>query len=248
MERDFEERLGERHLSLIKTDHEEVEKRVFPRFPFGLLVFKDAKGDKVYEVKDISLTGMQLALKDGDHPYKKGDEISGRIQWKNSACDLKGTIAWSQDQNVGVHFKSSISFESKLRDFLSYENITAHIRAVHKTDLDLVMPNDLKYWFKADGVLEIFIWELKTVGISRFQVLFLDHFIEWSEGVGIKTGKLLTQRDLETPLGLEDEFHFQMDTPFSGAKAELALGAIKSIPSEHLPKSVYEFLIYKLGG
>ena len=56
----------ERHLSLIKTDYQEMEKRVFPRFPFGLMMFRESSSEKkVFEVKDISLTGMQISIKDG---------------------------------------------------------------------------------------------------------------------------------------------------------------------------------------
>lgn len=239
----------ERHLSLIKTEYQELEKRIFPRFPFGLMVFKEFAGDqKVFEVKDISLTGMQLTFRDGEEAHKKGSVISGRLQWRNSSLDLKARIEWVRGMSVGVSFDSSILLEEKLRSFLSFDNIVSHIKPLHKSNLDLELPNNLKYWLRSDGVLEIFVWELSTIGISRFQFLIMENFIEWSEGVGVKTGKVMTQRNLETPLGLEDEFVFQIDDQMAQSKIEMALGIIKKINEDQLPLPVKEFLIYKLGG
>ena len=239
----------ERHLSLIKTDYQEMEKRIFPRFPFGLMIFKDSNTENhVFEVKDISLTGLQMSNSDGNHTYLKGTSVEGRLQWRNSAVQIKGKIEWAKGNAVGVSFDSSISFEETMRNFLSYENIVSHIKPIHKTNLEIEMPNDLKYWLRSDGVLEIFVWELKTAGISRFQILIMEHFIEWIEGEGVKTGKVMTQRNLETPLGLEDEFIFQMDEGVMDSKVEIALGIIKKINDEQLPQAAREFLIYKLGG
>jgi hypothetical protein len=239
----------ERHLSLIKTEYQELEKRVFPRFPFGLMVFKDKDGDNhAFEVKDISLTGMQMSYRDGNRSYEKGAVVSGRLQWRNASIEVKGKIEWARGQSFGLSFDSSISFEEKMRSFLSYDNIVSHIKPLHKTNLELEIPNDLKYWLKSDGVLEVFVWELKTVGISRFQILAMENFIEWVEGVGVRTGKVMTQRNLETPLGLEDEFVFQIDEAVSESKVEMALGIVKKISEDNLPLDAKEFLIYKLGG
>ena len=56
-----------RHLNLVQSDFEQLEKIVFPRFPFCYLTFKcDEYDTHVFEVKDISQTGMQLALKNGE--------------------------------------------------------------------------------------------------------------------------------------------------------------------------------------
>jgi hypothetical protein len=239
----------ERHLSLIKTDYQELEKRIFPRFPFGLMVYKEFNGDqKVYEVKDISLTGMQLSFRDGTFTNVVGDVISGRLQWRNESLELKARIQWIKGQNLGLSFDSSIKFEESMRNFLSYDNIVSHIKPLHKSNLELEIPNDLKYWLRSDGVLEVFIWELKTTGISKFQILIMEHFIEWVEGVGVKTGKVMTQRNLETPLGLEDEFVFQIDEGVVDSKIEIALGIVRKISEDNLPIGVREFLIYKLGG
>ena len=37
--------------------------------------------DHSFEVRDISFSGMQLSLKDGDHQKAVGDEITGILMW-----------------------------------------------------------------------------------------------------------------------------------------------------------------------
>lgn len=243
----------ERHLSLIKTDYQELEKRVFPRFPFGFMIFKEDQKDQqenkmVFEVKDISLSGMQLAFRDGTHNYRVGSSIAGELHWRTSVIKVKGKIQWVREDSIGLSFDSSISFEEKMRSFLSFENIVSHIKPLHKSDLGLELPNNLKFWLKADGVLDVFVWEHASSGISRFQVLMMEHFIEWEEGVGLKTGRVMTQRNLETPLSLEDEFVFQIDGAVTTDKVEMALGVVRQMSEEQLPLEAREFLIYKLGG
>lgn len=243
----------ERHLSLIKTDYQELEKRVFPRFPFGFMIFREVKNSDrgnhlVFEVKDISLSGMQISIKDGDHHYENGDNISGTLQWRGASIDLKGKVQWVRQSSIGLSFDSSISFEEKMRSFLSYDHIVSHIKPLHKGHLTLDLPNNLKFWLKADGVLEIFVWEHSSSGISRFQILFMEHFIEWEEGIGLRSGRIMTQRDLDTPLSLEDEFVFQIDDGVQLDKVELALGVVRKISEENLPIEARDFLIIKLGG
>ena len=239
----------ERHLSLIKTDYQELEKRVFPRFPFGFMIFKESTASKmVFEVKDISLTGMQLSFKDGTHDYKIGSKIEGDLHWRGTNVSVKAKIQWVREASLGLSFDSSISFEEKMRTFLSFDNIVSHIKPLHKTDLSIDLPNNLMFWLKADGVLDIYVWEHASAGISRFQILMMEHFIEWEEGVGLKTGRVMTQRDLDTPLSLEDEFVFQIDDNVVAEKIEMALGVVRKISTDHLPTDAKEFLIYKLGG
>ncbi len=64
-----------RQFNLIKNDAALREKRVLPSFPFCFMIFRPVQKSgnnhtHVYEVKDISHSGMQLALKDGIHHYK----------------------------------------------------------------------------------------------------------------------------------------------------------------------------------
>jgi hypothetical protein len=58
----------------------------------------------------------------------------------------------------------------------------------------------------------------------------------------------MTQRDLDTPLSLEDEFVFQIDDGAEASKIEMALGVVKKISTDNLPLEARDFLVYKLGG
>jgi hypothetical protein len=191
---------------------------------------------------------MQLCFRDGTHDYKIGYKIERELHWRGSSITIKAKIQWARVSALGISFDSSISFEEKMRTFLSFDNIVSHIKPLHKTDMSIELPNNLKFWLKADGVLDLYVWEHSSQGISRFQVLMMEHFIEWEEGVGVKTGRIMTQRDLDTPLTLEDEFVFQIDEDIVTEKVEMALGVVRKISPDHLPLDAKEFLIYKLGG
>jgi hypothetical protein len=132
--------------------------------------------------------------------------------------------------------------------FLSFENIVSHIKPLHLSKLEIELPNNLKYWLKSDGVLELFVWEHTQSGISRFQIILMEHFIEWEEGAGVKTGRVMTQRDLDTPLSSEDEFIFQIDDRPTQDKVDLALGIVRKLSEDQIPSSARDFLFYKLGG
>ena len=238
----------DRKLSLIKSEEKTHEKRVFPRFPIGLMIFKDQAHAMSFEVKDISLTGMQLEFKDGSCPYKLGDSVKGTLHWRSDEMVLNSLVQWQRDNRLGLKFPEDDNSVDTLKSFLSLDNIVSHIRAIHENPIGIEMPNGLKYWLKADGVLEIFVWEAPRSGISRFQILFMENFLEWTEGVGLRTGKVLTQRNLETPLTLEDEMVFEADEAVDDEKIHLGKRIFGAIDPEHIHHADREFLLYKLKG
>eukprot|EP00481_Brizalina_sp_1-RS-2013_P000340 TRINITY_DN10973_c0_g1_i1.p1 TRINITY_DN10973_c0_g1~~TRINITY_DN10973_c0_g1_i1.p1 ORF type:complete len:106 (-),score=6.69 TRINITY_DN10973_c0_g1_i1:132-449(-) len=96
----------DRHLNLIKDGAGKTEKRVFPRFPFSYLVFRQAGANtKSYEVKDISFTGMQISLKDGESEFKVTDLIEGEIHWYSEVVKIKGEVKRVEDNNIGIVLK-----------------------------------------------------------------------------------------------------------------------------------------------
>ncbi len=236
----------DRKLSLIKSTEEVQEKRVFPRFPIGLMIFKDQAHRMTFEVKDISLTGMQLELKDGAVGYNLKDTIFGSLHWRSDEVKLGGKIQWKAGSRIGVMFEENSLAVTELKNFLSLDNIVSHIRPIHENQLQLEIPNGLKYWLKADGVLEIFVWELPRSGISKFQIHFMETFIEWVEGEGLRTGKIKSERNVETPLSLEDELIFSPDEQLDSEKIHLAKRVLGSISLDHIQHLDREFLLYKL--
>lgn len=238
----------ENHLSLIKTGYQDIEKRVFPRFPFNYLTFKAQNGlERVFAVKDISYTGMQLSLKDGGHPYKSGQDLQGVLHWRGASLELSAEVKWVHGQRLGVEFNAGKHFESQIKNFLSFDNIIKGMRALHHSTLDLDLPSDLSYWLQADGPVEIFVWCHKDGEISRFQMIMMESFVEYQDGKGLKSGRVLTKRDLDTPLVQEDEFVFEMDERISEERLAFAKEITKRIPDHFLPERVLEFLRLKLG-
>ena len=74
----------------------------------------------------------------------------------------------------------------------------------------------------------------------------MEHFIEWEEGLGVKSGKALTQRNLETPLSQENEFVFEIDEALNANKVDMAIGVVEKINGDILPNEAREFILYKL--
>ncbi|MBT7609007.1 MAG: hypothetical protein HN576_04585 [Bacteriovoracaceae bacterium] len=239
----------DRHLNLIKTDYKDIEKRIFPRFPFSYLTFKgnEKSEAQVFEVKDISFLGMQLNLKNGGHSYITGHEIEGTVHWKGAVLKTIGVVKWVRGTRIGVSFNETIDFEDKVKKFLSVKNIIAGMRPVHSSGLDLEMPANLKYWLRADGPVELFIWQHADCELSKFQFILLDHFLEWEDGKGLRSGHIVSKEDNDTPLTFEDELMFQFDEMLNLNIVEMAQGVVREIPIDFLNQEVSDFLKTKIG-
>ena len=237
-------------LSLLKAkrDRQKTEKRVFPRFPFSSLVFKESnkKQEHAFEVNNISFSGMQLNLKDGNHDHKEGDLIVGILSWKGSQMEVKGRIKWAKQSRLGMAFEDHTHFRKKLRSFFSVENIVDKIKAVHHINMNLELPGDLKYWLRADGLVEIFVWRHQGGDISRFQIVLIDHFVEWMDGKGIHTGLITNRLSQETPLKEEDEFTLKMDEELSGETLSFARDIVDHLTERHLAREDLHLLKRKL--
>lgn len=235
----------ERALNLVKTDFTEVEKRVFPRFPYCFLTFK-GEGKMTFEVKDISYTGMQLSLKDGAHNYQADQEITGDIHWRGKTMEAKGVVRWINGSRLGVAFTEDSAFQEEIKSFLSVDNIVESMRPLHNSQMDLELPSNLKYWLRTDGPVELFVWQHNDGELARFQLVMLENFVEWEDGRGLKTGRVLTKRDLDTPLVTEDEFVFQMDEGVLDHKVDFGMEIIAKLPPHYLPEHTKDFLKLKL--
>lgn len=240
----------ERQFNLIKTGTPEVEKRIFPRFPFSFLMFKtdEAGREKVFEVRDISYTGMQISLKDGQHGFKQMDKIVGTLSWRGRILEIDGTVKWVRGPKIGIAFSSEAKLDEGIKSFLCIENIISSMRPLHESHFSVELPPQLKYWLRADGPVEIFVWMHGSGNISRFQILLMKDFVEWEDGKGVKTGLVVTDRDLDTPLQREDEFVFEMDEGPHPGKIDFAMRVIDHLPESFLPADVIDFLKLKIRG
>ena len=241
----------ERAFNLIKNPDSNLEKRVLPRYPFGHLWFKDETSPsttlhKVFEVQDISHTGMQIALKEGATNYVSGHLMKGTIIWRTEKIAINAVVEWHLGLRLGVSFVLTPEFSAAMEQFLSVKNIAANMRAMHQEDLGLDLPARLKYWLYSDGPFEVFIWRHEDGEFSKIQLIMLNVFVEWQDGLGQRTGKVLTKRDLDTPLLTEDEFLFEIHDQVDPCALALARDLVVALPLQLLSEDAREFLLRKV--
>ena len=236
----------ERRFNLIKSDFEKHEKRILPRFPFCYLTFKSDENSRVYEVKDISHTGMQLSLKDGTHEFKEDGVMKGHIHWLGKNLDIAGTVKWHTANRIGIEFIKKRDVLEKVQSFLQIDELVKRMKPLHKVDDGLEIPARLKYWLRSDGPVEVFVWQHADGEIAKLQVLFLETFVEWEDGLGLKTGRILSKRNVDSPLLTEDEWVFHIDLDIDPEKLEKACTLIKHITDDLLPSEVRTFLARQL--
>jgi hypothetical protein len=117
-----------RQLHLVQSDFEQLEKKVLPRFPFCFLTFKCAKDvPHAFEVKDISASGMQIALKSGEHNINNGEHISGRLNWTGRDLEVQGLVKWKTDRRLGIEFSNDVSKRESVIDYLSVDKIATFV-------------------------------------------------------------------------------------------------------------------------
>lgn|GEM_PF-441799 len=245
-------RRGRERFGLIKNEQKLVEKRVFPRFPFGLMTFRVSEGKtpqqdghvKVFEVRDISFSGMHLALKDGGHTFIQGASIGGQLLWKGTKILLDGQVAWCKGQELGIAFKANA--QKELGNLLSLKHLAQDFRPLHLNPFESELPANLKIWLKSDGPAELFVWQHGDGELSRFQFLLFDHFIEWEDGRGLKTGHLLSIKDIDTPLNFEDEIEVEIDEDIAKDKIRSVLELLNHVTLDLLPERVANFIRLKL--
>lgn len=236
----------ERRFNLIKSDFEKHEKRILPRFPFCYLTFKSDDTSRVYEIKDISHTGMQLSLKDDAQGFATDTALKGHIHWLGKSLDIAGTVKWSTQNRIGVEFIKKHDVLDRVHNFLQMEEMVKRLKPLHKVNDGLEIPARLKYWLRSDGPVEIFVWQHNDGEMSKFQALFLETFVEWEDGLGLKTGRILSKRNVDTPLITEDEWVFNIDPDADGAKLERIKTLVGLISIDLLPAETKTFLLRQL--
>jgi hypothetical protein len=236
----------ERRFNLIKSDFEKHEKRILPRFPFCYLTFKSDENSRVYEVKDITHTGMQLALKDPHEAYAPESVLKGSIHWLGTGLEVTGTVKWNTANRIGVEFLKRRDVLEKVQSFLDLKEIVKRLKPLHRVDGGLELPARLKYWLRSDGPVDLFVWQHNDGEVAKFQVLLLDLFVEWEDGLGLKTGRILSKRNVDTPLMNEDEWVFKIDQDQDLEKLQKSKDFINLISSDLLPGEVQTFLSRQL--
>lgn len=234
----------QRHLNLVESDFEHFEKRVLPKFPFSYLIFKS--NNDTFEVQDISHSGMQLAIKSGDISENENDILNGTIHWNGKELSIQSKIKWKKLNRIGVEFSNKGALREKVSDFLSLDAFSKAFKPLHSEKLNLDLPTKLKYWLHSDGPAQVFIWQHSDGELSKFQIILMESFIEWTDGEGLMSGRVISKRGIETPLIDEDEFVFKIDSALdSGIKSKFK-DLISKVDSTKLTEETLRFLSLKL--
>lgn len=235
----------ERRFNLIKSDFEKHEKRKLPSFPFCYLTFKSDESSRVYEVKDISHTGMQISLKDSNN-YKEDDLIKGHIHWLGSSLEIIGVVKWTTGHRLGIEFAKKKDVLERVTKFLDLKQLVQKLKPLHKVEDGLEIPAMLKYWLRSDGPIELFIWQHNNGEIAKFQVLYMENFVEWVDGQGLQSGRVLSKRNADTPLIEEDEWVFNIDAYADAGRIDRVKDLVGHIGEELLPREAQGFLLRQL--
>ena len=238
-------------LSLIKNDRIR-EKRVVPRFPLKTMAWKcESISSHALLVKDISYTGMQIGCAGEVERLIIGETYKGILKWGGDHLELKGKVRWVKNEQgstvFGVEFDTSNGLAVELKNFLRIGQISKRMRLINRDDFSVETPSDLKYWLKSDGPGEIFFWQHRDGEFSKIQLLILDKLIEWIDGEGLKTGLLVENRNIESPLSPKEEILFDMDEQIDLESLQLARDLISDLPNELIPDNVMQFLRRKVG-
>lgn len=237
----------QRHLKLVDSDFESLEKRVLPCFPFCYLIFKANQTEQHFEIKDISKTGMQLVLRSGEVQYKPDEKLGGTIHWNGAELDVAGEVKWVAGRRLGVEFAGGQNLRQEVDNFLSIDSLVEHLKPVHKLDnMGFEVPNLLRFWLRADGPVEVFVWEHKDGEVARFQIIIMENFVEWEDGKGLQSGRVISKRDIDTPLIHEDEFVFKLDHNIGDQRIATAHQLVQKISPDLMNEETKEFLCRKL--
>ena len=225
----------------MNDDGSEEEKRTFPRFPLSSMTFRPHNLEVIFQVDNIFPSGMYIQLKDGSHGLRQGDAVHGPIHWQGDEVQVKAQVIWAKDNQVGLAFDGS----QKMDHFFSAKNIARGVKALHLPPFDEERPPHLKCWLKAASVLEVFVWSHGDGEYQKVQILFVDNFIEWQDGKGLQTGKLLGHRDRDTPLFDQEELTIRMDCPPDWDKISPICRILGELPEDKLQQSTKEFILMK---
>ena len=189
---------------------------------------------------------MQLGLKMGNHQLKNSDAIHGHIRWGNRELEINGHVKWTTDMRLGVEFSTGASSRTEVEEFLRLEHIAKMMKPVHKLDYGVEIPAMLKYWLRADGPVEVFVWLHPHGELARFQIVMMENFVEWQDGKGLTTARVISKRDIDTPLISEGEFVFQLDPQNDEDKIFKATTLVSHLSTDVMTSDVIQFLKIKL--
>ena len=192
------------HLELISLEklYPKKERINLPRYPIPQLTFKqtmmnDVQRSHGLEVRDISVSGMQVENKLNSLPWNVGDAVQGNLKLSNDKNNEKisivAEVVWVKQERAGLRFKKLELQQEILNKVLNIDKLIESIKPLHLS-LGHEKPLDLRYWFQAVGPLEFMVWGKHADPLSSCLLIYSHFFVQWNDAEGIKTGKIYRQR------------------------------------------------------
>jgi hypothetical protein len=172
--------------------------------------------------------------------------LTGTIHWLGKSLTISGLVKWNTSNRLGVEFLKKSEILSQVQQFLNLKDLVHRLKPLHKMNDGLEIPAKIKYWLRADGPVEIFVWRHNDGEVSKVQVLYFESFVEWEDGRGVQTGRIVSKRNVDTPLISEDEWLFQIDRDLDGEKINQAKKLIGALSEEHVPTETQSFIVRQL--
>ncbi len=96
------------------------------------------------------------------------------------------------------------------------------------------------------------LWRCSSGGIAtesflNFKFLLWKTLLNGRTPKGLKTGRVISKRDIDTPLINEDEFVFKLDPSIDDDRVSLARELVSNVDESQLPEEARDFLLMKLG-
>lgn len=222
------------------------EKRILPRYPICYLTCKVDGFDSTFEVKEISFSGMQLEVKQERTPQVLAENLTGEIKWLGDRISFAGKVKWKTKTRAGIEFKDEPNFQKSFGVHFSNEMIVQKIKPIHERDESIEIPVKMKIWLHADGPIEVFVWQHSNGEIQSFQLIKLNSFVEWSDSNALRSGRVISKRNIDTPLFSEDEILFKFNYDLDRNMVEDFLNMVELIPEVHWNKTIKDFVMLKL--
>jgi hypothetical protein len=109
-------------------------------------------------------------------------------------------------------------------------------------------PLGISKWYHGKNFTDLFIWIFPKGGIEKFQILFLDNFIEWSDTDGIQSGNFeltghIVKDEGTTGFGRIEEIVFSYDNEYDKNKIDMA---VKLLEHSKISQGDSEFMLGRI--
>lgn len=170
------------------------EQRLVPRFPLPKekikFIFED--GEKVFAVRDISMTGLGISLLEFGESllFPPGYQCKAELKLSDLITvnvRVARVAAWS----VGFAFDNLNSDEmEKIKEFVDPLHIGSSLKLVDHRAAPEAFLQGMSSWYHGDSATDVFLWKDGRGVLNRALICLGRRFWEWQEEEGVSTGDM----------------------------------------------------------